>query len=118
MKILFRIFVLLPIGLALLLFALANRHSVTVSFDPFSGDIPGFAITAPLFIHLILAGAVGALAGGFVVWWRQGRFRRAARQARDEADDLKNEAQRLRNKLAEATAPAAAPALPPPRDAA
>jgi uncharacterized integral membrane protein len=103
MNILFRIFVILPIAIILLLFALANRHFVTVSFDPFPGsDIQGPEITAPLFIALTLAALGGVFAGGFVVWLRQGRWRRAARTARNETDMARAEADRLRADLAAA----------------
>jgi uncharacterized integral membrane protein len=101
MRLLFRIFVVLPIALLLLLFALANRHLVTVSFDPFPGnDIQGPQITAPLFVALTLAGILGMFAGGFAVWLRQGRWRRAAKAARNEADIARGEADRLRADLA------------------
>ena len=36
-----KIVVVVPVAIALLAFAFANRHFVTVSFDPFpSGDVP------------------------------------------------------------------------------
>ena len=51
-----------PFILAFALFAIANRQIVSVNFDPFSGgDIPNFAITAPLFVVLILTMIVGVL---------------------------------------------------------
>ena len=60
MRTLFRLFVIVPIAIVLLMFAFANRHLVTVSFDPFAGnDIAGPAIRAPLFIVLILSVGVG-----------------------------------------------------------
>ena len=100
MKTLFRIFVVLPIALVLLLFAVANRREVTVSFDPFSGgDIAGPAITAPLFIVLILTGVVGLLAGALVAWLRQRHWRREARLSRADADTARAEADRLRADL-------------------
>lgn len=100
MKHLFRIFIVLPIALVLLVFAIANRHVVTVSFDPFPGnDIQGPAITAPLFVALMLAGLAGLLVGGFVVWMRQGRWRREARNARTEANAARAEADRMRADL-------------------
>lgn len=100
MKTLFRIFIVLPIGLLLLLFAIANRHIVTVSFDPFpGGDIDGPSITAPLFLVQMLAGIAGLLIGGCVVWMRQGRWRRDARTARADANAARAEADRLRADL-------------------
>ena len=100
MKILFRIFVVLPIALVLLLFAVANRREVTVSFDPFSGgDIAGPAITAPLFLVLILTGALGLLAGAIIAWLRQTHWRREARASRADADKARAEADRMRADL-------------------
>ena len=100
MKLIFRIFIVLPIALVLLLFAIANRHVVTVSFDPFTGgDIRGPAVTAPLFVVLLLTGLLGLLAGGFATWLTQGRWRRRARDARSDATIARAEADRLRADL-------------------
>jgi uncharacterized integral membrane protein len=97
MKNLLKFIVLAPVAILLLVFAFANRHVVTVSFDPFvEGDIAAFAITAPLFLILILAMMVGVLAGGAATWLAQGKYRRAARHSRAEAERLRGEAQMSR----------------------
>jgi uncharacterized integral membrane protein len=97
MKNFVKIIVLTPIAILLLIFAFANRHIVTVSFDPFvAGDIPAFAITAPLFLVLILAIMIGVLAGGAATWLAQGKYRRAARDRRAETERLRAEIQTLR----------------------
>src|SRR5450432_1899639 len=97
MKNLLKFIVVAPIAVVLLVFAVANRHLVTISFDPFSGgDIPNFAITAPLFLILILAIMIGVLAGGAATWLAQGKYRRAARASRAEVERLRSEAQALR----------------------
>jgi uncharacterized integral membrane protein len=97
MKNFLKLLVLAPIAVLLLIFAFANRQIITVSFDPFvDGDIPAFAITAPLFLILILAMMLGVLAGGAATWLAQGKFRKAARQNRAEAERLRNEAQAAR----------------------
>ncbi len=83
-----------PIAVLILAFALANLHTVTVKFDPFAtGDIPAFAITAPLFLILFLAVMIGVVAGGAATWLSQGKYRKAARQSRAEAERLRGEAQ-------------------------
>jgi uncharacterized integral membrane protein len=94
MKALLKFFILAPIAILLLAFAFANRHIVTVSFDPFAADDgPAFAaISAPLFLLLFLAAMVGVLAGGAVTWLRQGKHRRAARVNRAEAERLRGQA--------------------------
>jgi uncharacterized integral membrane protein len=97
MRTLFRLVILVPIAIVLLMFAFANRHLVTVSFDPFAGnDVSGPSVTAPLFILLILAIGVGVNLGGVSGWIKQARLRRAARDARAEADEARSEAARLR----------------------
>ena len=118
MRTLFRLVVVLPVALVILAFAVANRHWVTVSFDPFPGnDISGPQLTAPLFLLLFLSGALGVLAGGCIVWLRQGRHRREAREAKAEAADARGQASNLRDRLAALErGPAALPA--PRRDAA
>jgi uncharacterized integral membrane protein len=97
MKNLLKFIILAPIAILLLIFAYANRHWVTVSFDPFAeGDIAAFAITAPLFLILLLTLMVGVVAGGVATWLTQGKYRKAARRNRAEAERLRGEAQTLK----------------------
>ena len=88
--------VLIPVGLILIVFAVANRHLVTVSLDPFSASDPSVGFTLPLFVVIILVAILGVVAGGAATWFRQRRWRRAARQheadarrARAENTDLR-----------------------------
>ena len=76
--------IVIPLALILVTFAVANRHFVTVSFDPFMSADPALSITLPLFLLLILVAALGVVAGGCAVWFGQRHWRRAAR--RHEAD--------------------------------
>ncbi|MBB4426977.1 putative integral membrane protein [Bradyrhizobium sp. CIR48] len=76
--------IVIPLGLILVAFAVANRHFVTVSFDPFIANDPSLSVTLPLFLLLILVAALGVFAGGSAVWLGQRHWRRAAR--RHEAD--------------------------------
>ena len=76
--------ILLPLAVILVIFAVANRHWVTVSFDPFNSINPSLAVDLPLFVVILLSVIAGVLAGGITTWVRQGRWRRAAR--RHEAD--------------------------------
>jgi uncharacterized integral membrane protein len=100
MRTLFRLFVIVPIAIVLLMFAFANRHLVTVSFDPFAGnDIAGPAVRAPLFIVLILSIGVGVILGGVAAWFKQMRLKREARDARAEAEEARAEAARLRREM-------------------
>lgn len=113
MRTLFRLIVVLPIAILIVLFAAANRHFVTVSFDPFPGnEIVGPQITARLFVLLFVAGMLGVLAGGTAVWFSQGRFRKQVRSAKAEAAEARGQANDLRDKV-DAMQRAGVAALPP-----
>jgi uncharacterized integral membrane protein len=88
--------VVIPLGIFFVIFAVANRHLVTVSFDPFNSVTPTVAITLPLFVVIIAVAMLGVLAGGMATWFRQGRFRRAARQSEAEARQMRTELADLR----------------------
>jgi uncharacterized integral membrane protein len=83
--------VLIPLGLIFVVFAVANRHPVTVSFDPFNSTDPSVGFTLPLFVVIVAVAIAGVLAGGSATWFRQRRWRRAARQ--HEADARQARAQ-------------------------
>ena len=93
--------IVIPVALILVTFAVANRHDVRVSFDPFMANDPALSVTRPLFLILILVAALGVVAGGCAVWFGQRHWRRAAR--RHEAD-----ARAARVELADLRAQAAA----------
>lgn len=88
--------VVIPLGVFFVIFAVANRHLVTVSFDPFNSVTPTVAITLPLFVVIIAVAMLGVLTGGMATWFRQGRFRRAARQSEAEARQMRTELADLR----------------------
>src|ERR1700757_35302 len=97
----FSALVVIPLGLIFVVFAVANRHWVTVSFDPFNSTDPSVAVTLPLFVVIIVVAILGVVAGGAATWFRQRHWRRAARQ--HEAD-----AQAARAQLADLRAGAGA----------
>jgi len=74
----------IPLGLIFVVFAVANRHAITVSFDPFDSRDPSLGVTLPLFVVLIAVAIFGVVAGGAATWIAQRHWRRAAR--RHEAD--------------------------------
>jgi uncharacterized integral membrane protein len=92
--------VVIPLGVIFVVFAVANRHLVTVSFDPFNSVDPSVAVSLPLFVVIIAVAILGVAAGGVATWFRQRRWRRAARQ--HEAD-----ARRARAEIADLRAAAA-----------
>ena len=88
---------LILLGLIFVDFAVANRHLVTVSFDPFgSGDTAFDLPPAPLFAIIIAAMIVGVVAGGSATWFRQRRWRRAARQHEADARQARAQLAELR----------------------
>ncbi len=101
MRTLLRWIVMVPVGLLLLLLALANRKPVILSFDPFGGD--SLAISVPLFVLIFLALIAGVLIGGITLWFGQGRHRRSARMLKRETDRLRREADTLKANVSEQT---------------
>jgi len=91
--------VIIPLGIFFIVFAVANRHLVTVSFDPFNSATPTVAVTLPLFVVIIAVAMLGVLAGGMATWFRQGRWRRAARQSEAEARQMRTQLADLRTQV-------------------
>ncbi len=92
----FTALVLIPLAILFIVFAVANRHLVTVSFDPFNAADPALAIKLPLFVVIIAMAIAGVVAGGAASWLRHRHWRRTsrrheaeARQARAELADLR-----------------------------
>ena len=96
----FTALVVIPLGLFFIIFAVANRHLVTVSFDPFNSVTPTVAVTMPLFVVIIAVAILGVLAGGMASWFRQGKWRRAARQHEVEAQKARSQLADLRSQIA------------------
>ncbi len=94
--------IVIPLGLILADFAVANRHFVTISFDPFVSDDPSLSTTLPLFVVLILVAALGVVVGGTAVWLGQRHWRRAARRNDADARAARIELANLRAQMAAA----------------
>src|SRR5262245_20861317 len=91
--------ILVPMAILLVEFAVANRHTVTVSFDPFDPSNPAFALSLPLF-GLVLAGLIGGVViGGAATWRRQSKWRRTARLAQARARELHAELDQLKRDM-------------------
>ncbi|HUI14993.1 MAG TPA: lipopolysaccharide assembly protein LapA domain-containing protein [Xanthobacteraceae bacterium] len=80
--------ILVPLGVIIIAFAVANRQGVTVSFDPFGGSTPAASLTLPLFALVIVLLIIGVVIGGSASWLRHGRWRRAARRLEREVKEL------------------------------
>ena len=98
----------LPIAAAAVVFAVANRQWIAVSFDPFNRDQPYAAINMPLWALFFCGIFFGLVAGWIAAWFAHGKWRKAARQARIELVRAQTEHQRLKREYdarAVATAP-------------
>jgi hypothetical protein len=65
-------------------FAVANRQWVTVSFDPLNRVHPFATVDIPLWALFFCGGFFGILAGWYVAWRGNARYRRATREAKIE----------------------------------
>lgn len=83
-------------ALIVIAFAIANRRWVTLSLDPFSQDAPFAAIDLPLWILFFAGIFVGLVIGWVAAWFAQGKWRKATREARAEAQRLQVELADLR----------------------
>ena len=81
--------ILIPLGVIFVVFAVANRHRVTVSFDPFNSNDPALSLDPPLFVVIVAVAILGVVAGGSATWFGQRRWRRAARQHEADARSLR-----------------------------
>jgi uncharacterized integral membrane protein len=111
----FSALILIPLAVIFVVFAVANRHFVTVSFDPFNSVNPAVAVSLPLFVVIIAVAILGVIAGGLATWFRQGHWRRAARRHEAEAHHARVELADLRIHAANVARSAAPrPAAPVP----
>ena len=103
--------ILIPLGVIFVVFAVANRRLVTVSFDPFNSNDPSVGVTMPLFVVIISVAILGVLAGGVATWFRQRHWRRAARQHEADARQARVELADLRSRTLPSRDPRALPDL-------
>ncbi len=102
-----RALVLIPLAIVFIAFAVANRQTVLVSFDPFDRTDPAVSIALPLYVLILLLIIAGVIVGGVAAWLRQGRWRGRARTAESQARELRAENDLLKRR--DATAPPTAP---------
>jgi uncharacterized integral membrane protein len=81
--------VLAPLAIVIMMFAVANREIVTISFDPFERAHLAHALKLPLFVLIFVLVALGVVIGGIAAWLRLGRWRMRARRAEAEVRVLR-----------------------------
>jgi len=86
----------LPIAVIVIAFCVANRQWIEVSFDPFSKATPFATMFMPLWALFFIGIFCGMIAGWIACWFGQGKWRRAAKEARSDLQRAQNEAQRLK----------------------
>ena len=96
----FTALIVIPLALIFVVFAVANRHFVTVSFDPFNSANPSISVSLPLFVLIIAIAVLGVIAGGLATWFGQRRWRRAARQHEADARTARAQLAELRSQAA------------------
>jgi len=89
--------IVIPLALIFTVFAVANRHFVTVSFDPFNSIAPALAVSLPLFVLIIVVAILGVVAGGLATWFGQHHWRQAARKHAADARGARAELASLRS---------------------
>jgi hypothetical protein len=84
----------LPLGFLFVMFLVANRQPVALSFDPISVDHPAVVTPSlPLWIWLVLTLLVGVFTGAAGMWFSGRNKRRKHRDTRRELKALKREQQ-------------------------
>ena len=94
----FNALVILPLAILFVVFAVANRHIVTLSFDPFNSSDPALGVSLPLFVVIIAVAIFGVIAGGVATWFGQRHWRRAARLHEADARHARTELADLRER--------------------
>lgn len=94
--------IFIPLAILLIALAVANRAAVAFTIDPFNPGNPGLTVSLPLFVLLFVTLMLGIVIGSLATWWRQGRYRKAARRSQKVA-------------AAKPVAPSSRTSLPAPR---
>jgi uncharacterized integral membrane protein len=103
--------IVVPLAVIIVVFAVANRQMVTVSFDPFSSTAPAYAASLPLFVLIFIILILGVIIGGIAAWLRQSPWRHTARKLDADVRALHEELETIRRQFG--THAQAQPAPPP-----
>ena len=92
------VFFTIPIAIVLISLAVANRASVPISLDIINPGNPAMTWSAPMFVWLFAAMAIGVVLGGVATWFTQGKHRKLERQFKRQADELRYEVEDAKRK--------------------
>jgi uncharacterized integral membrane protein len=111
--------IVVPLAIVIIVFAVANRQPVTVTFDPFSAANQAYAATVPLFVLIFILLILGVIIGGIAAWLRQSKWRRTARQLDADVRALHQELETIRRRFGTEASPTPpepkpTPVIPPP----
>jgi hypothetical protein len=90
--------ILVPFGIMFVVFAVANRQRVVISFDPFDQVQPMLAVGLPLFALILALVMGGVILGGVAAWLGQGKWRWRDRHLEAEVRTLRGELDALRRR--------------------
>lgn len=86
-----------PLAVLLIVLSVANRQSVRLALNPFQPDDGMLSLSAPFFVFLFLAVALGIVIGSTATWLAQGKYRKRARSEARSAVKWQAEADRNKN---------------------
>ncbi|MEM1377947.1 MAG: LapA family protein [Pseudomonadota bacterium] len=92
------VFFTIPVAIALIALAVSNRSPVALSVDVINPGNPALTWSAPLFVWLFAAMAVGVVLGGIATWFGQGKHRKKEREFKRQADELRFEVEDAKKK--------------------
>ena len=87
--------VVLPLAVYSAFFAVNNRGSLTLDFDP----VP-YSLDLPIFAGVLGTMLIGLIVGGVAAWLRQGKWRRETRKLRRDVRGLEAELEQIRAQAA------------------
>jgi uncharacterized integral membrane protein len=96
--------VLVPLAILIVVLSVANRHVVTLAFNPFNPADSVLSVNLPFFVFLFAAVMLGVVIGWLVTWLTQGKYRRQARNEAHAARRWREEADKQKNRVEELTA--------------
>ena len=82
----FTVLVVVPIAVVLIAVSVANRAPTIFTLDPFNPGNPALSVQVPLFVLLLLALALGLILGSALTWFKQHKYRKAARESEIRED--------------------------------